>query len=208
MLRTPLNAIAAALLLSGACGAGATVLVDTGTPDGTGITYAVDAVDWLALRFDLAADSLITRVRAHLTGGTAGDTFALSLYEDGAGVPAALLASNVVTFAGDGWNGASALNWAVGAGHYWIGVEGVDGSFNANGGGVTMPGATAFSSGAGYQAYPGLQFGLRVDGVAASAVPEPAGTALMLAGLVGLAGWRARRAGNPKALQAATTSAS
>ena len=78
------------------------------------------------------------------------------------------------------------------AGSYWLGIEGLSietppgsgnfvpqGSFLLPAGGNLMPGPTAFAAGSGYQAYPGLQFGLQVSG----AVPEPASVAMLLAGL-------------------------
>jgi hypothetical protein len=197
-------ALAASLAVGGASAA---TLIDTGTPTGT-LGNSVDPTDFLATRFTASNAWLIDGVSAYLTGGNSGDQFALSLYKDAAGLPGELVARTLVNWTAGGWNGTSALGWALpGAGSYWLGVEGVwlgsdsglqtpGGSFTANTDGLTMPGITAFSDGsyqngsAVYTAYD-LSFGLQVTG----AVPEPATAAQMLAGLLigGVVAARARR---------------
>jgi hypothetical protein len=181
MLRKLSLALAASLLLAGA--AQAATLIDTGTPTGVGYPGIVDSNDFLAVQFTATDAWRIDGVAAYLTG-SGGDHFALALYQDAVThVPGDLVASTTVSFAADGWNGASALGWQLTSGSsYWLGVESVDGSFIAPVGGLTMPGATAFSDGShqgAYQPYAGIQFGLQVTG----AVPEPASIALLLAGL-------------------------
>ena len=187
MLRQSTISFAASLLLAASAivataGAQAAVPFTTGTPNGSGSTYAVDATDWLAVRFDVASTDTVTGVAAYLTGGNVGDSFALSLYADAPGKPGSLLDTALVSFAGDGWNGANGLSWNLAAGSYWLAIEGTGGSFLAPSGGLTMPSAaTAFADGGagGYRRSDGLQFGV-------SAVPEPATQALLLVGFAGL----------------------
>ena len=187
MFRKLTLVLATSLLLAGTThtAAQATTLIDTGTPDNSLFAGTVDSSNFLALQFSAAQAWRIDGIAAFLSGGQAGEHFALSLYRDAAShLPGELIACTALSFAADGWNGAAALGWHLPtAGVYWLGVEGVDGSFNAPAGGLVMPGATAFADGSqlgAYQAYNGLQFGLRVTG----AVPEPASIALLLAGLV------------------------
>jgi hypothetical protein len=195
MLRKLILAFTACLLMVGA--SQATTLIDTGTPDGTAFAGVVDSSDFLAVQFNATDAWRIDGLVAYLTGGQVGDHVALSLYRDAVThVPGELIASTTVSFNADGWNGASGLGWQLASGSsYWVGVEGVDGYFNAPAGGLSMPGATAFADGShqgAYQAYPSIQFGLQVTG----AVPEPGSLALLLAGLVvvgGAAGSRASR---------------
>lgn len=187
MFRKLTLVLATSLLLGGAThiAAQTTTLIDTGTPDNSLFAGTVDSSNFLALQFSAAQAWRIDGIAAFLAGGQAGEYFALSLYQDATNhLPGELMASTALSFAADGWNGATALGWYLPtAGVYWLGVEGVDGSFNAPAGGLVMPGTTAFADGShlgAYQAYNGLQFGLRMVG----AVPEPASTALLLAGLV------------------------
>jgi hypothetical protein len=200
MIRTFLACAAVALAAS----AQAAPVLDTGAPDGLAVgALALDGVDWYAARFDLASASGVDAVSAHVLGGAAGETFHLSLYaDDGAGEPGLELDTASATFGADGWNGVSGLSgWTLDAGSYWIGVEVADGdtlgSASATGAlldqGAPAPADTAYSSfgAAGYSAFGGLSFGLRVDAV--SAVPEAGPAALMLAGLALVAGVARRR---------------
>ncbi len=190
-------ALAACLLLSGA--AQAATLINTGTPDGTAFAGTIDSSNFLAMQFNATDAWRIDGVAAHLSDGGAGGHFALSLYQDSAThLPGDLIASTTVSFTADGWNGASSLAWQLTSGNsYWLGVEGVDGYFNAPAGGLSMPGATAFADGSNqgaYQRYAGIQFGLQVTG----AVPEPASVALMLVGLMAVGAAASSRKRTPR----------
>lgn len=196
----------AAATLAAATLGHATTLADTGTPSGNVVgAYALDGTDFYAGTFDTAADADIGSIAAHLLGGSAGETFTLSLYTDGAaGTPDQLLYSTTAVYAADGWNGASGLTgWHVSGGRYWVGIEiGLGdtlGSSSVTGAlldrGAPLPlSHTAFDAGAGYQASAApLDFGLRVETV--SAVPEPNQLALMLAGMLVLGSTVKRRRG-------------
>ncbi|MCV2360012.1 PEP-CTERM sorting domain-containing protein [Paucibacter sp. TC2R-5] len=188
--------LAAVLALFGT--AHAASLIDTGSPDASKPGYALDTSNFLAVQFNAGAAWHIDGLSAYLSGGKAGEHFTVALYADSsAHLPGDLIAASTVEFSTDGWNKSSALNWSLPtAGSYWLALEGAtkevipglpepDGSFVANAGGLTMPGLTAFSDGgfAGYQASPGIEFGLQITG----AVPEPSSYLLLLAGL-GLVG--------------------
>jgi hypothetical protein len=181
-----------ALLLALAPGAqAATLVVDTGTPNGQQAgALAFDGVDWVAGELAFAQAAQIDTVQGHLLGGTAGETFDISLLaDDGGAGPGSLLYSTTATFGADGWNGVSGLDgWHVGPGHYWIEFE-IQGDDTLGSGSVTGAlfdtGAphplaiTASTSDAGFTYVDSpLSFGLRV-----STVPWPSPAVLMLVGL-------------------------
>ena len=196
-IRVMATCTTATLLACMALPAAAVTLLDTGTPNGSRPAGVVDSVDFVAMQFSANSAWSVKTISAYLTGGQAGDVFAVSLYRDAAGLPGDPLASLQTSFVADGWNSAATLGWQLPeAGIYWLGLEGVvaetppgsgnfvpQGAFLAPAGGNTMTGLTAFASGSGYGVSPGLQFGLQMAG----AVPEPATAMLLLAGL-GLVG--------------------
>lgn len=189
-------AAAAALSLAIASPAGATLVVDTGAPNGSAVgAYAFDATDFYAGQVTFTRNLLIDSILTHILGGTAGETFTVALYDDNAShLPGTALRSATATFTDDGWNGLSGLTgWKVAAGVYWIAFElGFDDTLGAGSTtgalldkGVPKPLArTAFNTGGGYvaSATP-LGFGVQIG---ATAVPEPAAYLLWLAGLVGM----------------------
>ena len=199
---------AAALLLGCAAPARAALVVDTGVPNGNPVgAFAFDSNDFYAGQVMFTSAAQIGSVATHVLGGSAGETFTVALYADGAAhLPGAALYQATATYSVDGWNGVSGLSgWNVAAGTYWVAFEfgfGDDlGAGSATGAlldrGVPAPlSRTAFDAGGGYQlASAPLDFGVRVETLAA-AVPEPAVSVLMLAG-VGAIGWVARRRAHP-----------
>jgi hypothetical protein len=209
MIKSLLASLAAALTLCAALPAHAATVVDTGAPDGVAIgAYAFDSVDWYAAQVSFADASTIDAVMAHVLGGSAGETFTVSLYADGgANLPGPSLYTATATFGSNGWNGVSGLSgWNVGAGTYWVGLEILDtdtlGAASVTGAlldrGAPAPlahWAWDSTGGFGYDPLGGASMGLRVDASAVSSVPWPASGTLMLAGLAmltGLAGVRRR----------------
>ena len=202
MIKSLLAAVATALALCSA--AGAATVVNTGTPDGQAVgAVAFDGVDWYAAQVSFAEASRIDAVLGHVLGGTAGETFTVSLYADDAShLPGAVLYSGTAVFTANGWNGLTGLGgWNVAAGDYWVGLE-IQGADTLGAGSVTgalldqgAPSPLArwawdSTGGFGYDALGATSIGLRVD---ASAVPWPASGTLMLAGLALLAATTARR---------------
>ena len=182
-----LSLTTAAWLLTGAASASAALPVDTGTPNGAPFAYAFDSSNSYAGQVTLIEATQVASIAAHVVGGSAGETFTVSVYSDSAAhVPETALYAATATFAVDGWNGISGLSgWNLAAGNYWIGLEigALDTLGTATGNALLDSGTphsllrTAFNSGSGYSASP-VDFGLQV-----AAVPEPASVALMLAGL-------------------------
>ena len=185
-----LSLTAAAWLLAGAAPARAALPFDTGAPSGAPFAYAFDSSDFYAGLVTLDEAAQLSSIAAHMVGGSAGETFTLTIYSDSAThLPDTALYAATATFTVDGWNGVAGLSgWNLAAGSYWVGLEigALDTLGTATGNALLDRGTprplaqTAFNSGSGYVSSP-VDFGLQV-----SAVPEPANVALMLAGLVGL----------------------
>ena len=199
---------AAAMLLGCAAPARAALVVDTGVPNGNPVgALALDSNDFYAGQVRFTSAAQIGSVATHVLGGSAGETFTVALYADGAThLPGAVLYQATATYSVDGWNGVDGLSgWNVAAGTYWVAFEF---GFGDNLGAGSATGAlldrgvpaplsrTAFDAGGGYQlASAPLDFGVRVEALAA-AVPEPTVSVLMLAGF-GAIGWVARRRAHP-----------
>lgn len=185
--------IAGSLALMFAVNANAALVVDTGTPDNTGTRYVVSDANYLAgqvtLNQALTLNSIETYLKSDLST-PAGSKFTVALYSDNNNHVGDFISSATATYAADGWNGAYALNWNVGAGTYWVGIESYNGGNYLATQTVAAPLAnTAFDdlTDLGVYTNASIAFGLRID-----AVPETDTYAMLLAGL-GIMGLVARR---------------
>ena len=206
MMKKYAASIALTTLLMAAGHAQAAFVVDTGTPTGGVINALVlDSANSFAGLVNFSQASTINSINSYLldNSGGYGGNYQVSLYSNNAGKVGGLLDSATETYTADGWNSASALNWAVNSGNYWVAIEGAtDGSSNfvAPVGTPSSLLSTAFNDGtthlnSGYKVYNGLNFGLQVDATAVAAVPEPGEYMLMLLGL-GMMGFMAVRRNN------------
>ncbi len=183
-----LSTLAGAATLALASAAQAATVVDTGTPNGSAVGSLVfDGSDWVAAQVGFANAAAIDAIAGHILGGTAGETFDISLFSGGTS-PGSLLFTTTATYGADGWNGASGLGWTVAPGSYWIEFEVNFGdtlgtTATATGAlfdvGVAHPVTTATTSDWGFTYDASVQsIGLQV-----STVPWPASGTTMLAGL-------------------------
>jgi hypothetical protein len=200
--------IAAVLALALVPGIGsATMILDTGTPTGTGPVPRLDATDWYAAEFSVAAGQTITQLSAYLTQGlgAVGNTFTWDLYSaTGAFIGASKSTREspsftaTGTFSGNGWNSTS-VNWTPSTpGLYWIALQ-VSGKSQTPG--LNLPPESSTGTGtapAHAFAYAGTnaQYVLQTNnpiGLQVNAVPLPAAVWLFGSGLLGLASMRRRR---------------
>lgn len=129
-------ALAAFLSLFITATSNASTIVDTGVPDpwpdAAGDPVLTLGVAMMA-RFTVLEHSQITDALGHLSSASAGGTFTVALYGDGAGAPgaelfAAAASAPDVTFdlvgnAIPDWRGVSGVDWKVGPGAYWVSFE-------------------------------------------------------------------------------------
>jgi len=201
--------LAASVLLPGL--SSATMLLDTGTPGGTGAAV-LSSSSWVAAEFSAAAGDVVQSLSAFLTAGAGalGDHFTFDIYSNsnfinGRSTSRVLLDSATATFTTDGgWN-TTATNWVVPTtGSYWLAVQ-VDNSSSFQTNGLSLPleasavtgsvPAAAFAylgpaTGGKYVSAGALPVGLEVS---TSPVPLPAAVWLFGSGLAGLTAMARRR---------------
>ncbi|WP_243453769.1 PEPxxWA-CTERM sorting domain-containing protein [Sandaracinobacteroides saxicola] len=184
-------------------------VLDTGTTgllSDTALSYSLSGDQWIAGRFVLAAPMRVGGVQGLIqNNGSVGDTLhAVIRLPDAQGLPGAIVHSARFAVTNEyeaDWEGPESIRWTLGAGSYWLAFE-VHGGDSFTGGmpdtALTPLGNYSFSYAGNYYRYPALNSGMRL--LAASAVPEPASWAMMIAGF-GLVGLALRR--QPSALDAA-----
>jgi hypothetical protein len=164
-------------------------VVDTGTPNGAAVGSLVfDSSDWVAAQVNFADAATIDAIAGHILGGTAGETFDISLYDGGA-TPGSQLFTTTATYGIDGWNGASGLAWTVAPGSYWIEFEV---NWNDTLGTTSTATGALFDTGVAHpvQTATTPDWGFTYDasaqsiGLQVSVVPEPAGALPLLAGML------------------------
>ena len=201
---------AVVLLLPGV--ASATLLLDTGTPTGTGGPAELGTASWSAAEFAAQPGENVLSLSAYLSPGlgASGDTFTFAIYSDSAflGVRSTQLAGDVLASAtatyagGTGWTSA-AVNWTApssGDGDFWVAVE-VTGSNHTNGLDLPLESSNttgtapainfATLSGGKFTESGALPIGLEVS--TTPPVPLPPAVYLFGSGLLGLGLLRRRK---------------
>jgi hypothetical protein len=188
-------------LLAGPGAANAVVIVDTGVPfpvEGGGSTGLNRAA-----QFVTSGAVTVQSIESYFSVTAAGN-LAISIYSDDQALPGtSLFSTTIFVSVGDyGWRGVSGLNWLIGPGTYWVATSnlGVSGAatYRTFLGGVTspMPKEASFNSNAVPPQWQErfADSGWRIQGLVATAVPEPGTLALLGLGLAGLGLSRRRKA--------------
>jgi hypothetical protein len=199
--RKPLLAVAAsaAFMLPGI--AGASFILDTGTPTGSGAPVVLGTEDFAA-EFAFTSGETITSLAAYMTAGTAqpGTAFTFAIYSSTGFTSTRFtnltaLDTTTATFETNGWTTSASLNWTLPTtGNYWLVVEpgsptGLDLPQEASATTGTVPAlAFAYKSSSTFTTSGAPAIGLEV-----TAVPLPAALPLLLSGLGGIGVLAGRR---------------
>jgi len=201
---------AVVLLLPGV--ASATLLLDTGTPTGTGGPAELGTASWSAAEFAALPGENVLSLSAYLSPGlgASGDTFTFAIYSDSvflsarsSQLPGDVLASATATYeGGTGWTTAG-VNWTAPSsadGDFWVAVEvtsgdhtnGLDLPLESSNKTGTAPAINfATLSGGKFTESGALPIGLEVS--TTPPVPLPPAVYLFGSGLLGLGLLRRRK---------------
>ncbi len=103
----------------------AALVVDTGAPTNSGFPNIVSTAQFIASQVSFSQNLTLNSIQAFLNtdGANAGDSFTIALYSDNGNKVGSLIDSANGIYNADGWNGASALNWNIASGTYWVAIE-------------------------------------------------------------------------------------
>lgn len=195
-----LSTAAAIFLALPAAAVNAALIVDTGTPTGTGSRFFLGGVgnQSLAGYFSIGSTTTIDMIQGYMTGpgpGLPAEQVTATLFADGA-VPVGTNSLFSANFIADGdagdWKGASDLGWTVGPGNYWLSFS-LD-SINPL---VMIGGAPSRLSNYAFMTFRGpdwrassqLNIGIRVfDRPGSAPVPTPSSLAMFMLGFGMLSG--------------------
>jgi hypothetical protein len=172
----------------------ADMIVDTGTPDQKGSALMFTDAQWFAAKFTTTQDWQITSLQGFINAADAnqvGATYSIAVYDNGLNNRPdsnSELFAQQATFTNDGWNGLQDLNWALGAGTYWLAFEVRAGDTLQGLMPVYAPNAvqTAYNDATanfGYALTTGVNYNF---GVQISAVPVPSALWLFASGLIAI----------------------
>lgn len=179
------------------------VLIDTGTPSGSTYApicrddnYGLHCNNSVALKVNLSQTTNITGVQSYFLYYADPRDITVALYNNLDNLPGQELYNNILSVEGNGWYGASNLDWLVDAGSYWVSFEVRKGQFFSGGLVITAPNPieSAFSSSYGETwSNVGYEYaaGLILEGTPIAAVPESESYAMILTGL-GVVGFATR----------------
>jgi len=185
-----------------------TVILDTGTPQGTAFPI-LNSIDWYAAEFAATAGEKITQLSAYLkpnTGGQ-GTAFTFAVYSNTGFINGRNLTAQYsvgATFEGSGWNSAAA-NWTVPTtGDYWVVLEMsssaldlVTETSDTTGTVPALAFADATASSHIFAKQTVAPFGIEV-----TAVPEPSTWAMLILGFAGIGVLAYRRRSRPAVMAA------